>query len=86
MSLVTEIILGGIRYKISEHEGLIVFSQKDGFYGTHCRICFEHPKDSLWYLSFTDTWGKIPVCHVIRAFEIVKKEYGGDFEQALKGE
>lgn len=75
-----EVILGAIRHQVQIHEGVIVFSQRDGMYGTHSRISFEKDSDgSLWYLRFSETWGKVPVAHVLKAYKYVEAVYGGDF-------
>jgi len=58
-----------------------VFSQKDGMWGTHSRICFERGSDGmLWYLKFSETWDKVPVSHVLKAYRYVEAVYGGNFE------
>lgn len=77
--LPAQVILGGISHRVSEAEGLIVFSQEAGFYGTHSRICFERDAGMLWYLKFSETWDKVPMSHVLKAYRYVEAVYGKDF-------
>lgn len=76
-----EVNIGGIRHRVQIAEGMVIFSQTSGFYGTHSRICFERGSDGmLWYLKFSETWDRIPVAHVLKAWDYVQVVYGGDFE------
>ena len=74
----------GIEYRVAWHEGLVVFSEQGGFYGVHTRLVFEHPKHALWQFSFSATWDKLPVAHIIKAYELVTAAFGGDHDQADK--
>ena len=74
----------GIGYRVQVHEGLVVFSEQDGFHGTHERLVFEHPKHALWQFSFSATWDKVAVAHIIKSFELVTAAFGGDHDQAGK--
>lgn len=75
------VLIGAIEHQVQVHEGAVVFSQTSGFWGCHSRMTFTRDLDGmLWYLEFSETFGKIPVCHVIKAFGFVKEWFGGDFE------
>lgn len=75
----SSVLLGGIRYRVSVAEGLIVFSESGGCWGTHTRICFER-HETIWYLKFSETWERVPVSHVLKAWRYVEEVYGGNFE------
>jgi hypothetical protein len=75
MALPEKVILSAIEYRVQEHEGLIVFSQVAGFWGTHTRIAFELC-EGCWYVSFSETWGKVMVSHLVEAYRIIREEYG----------
>ena len=79
MGLPEKKVICGIEYKIQEHEGLIVFSEMEGFFGCHTRIAFEHPNGGLWQVSIDATWNKVPVSHIIRMRDLIYEAYGDDF-------
>lgn len=71
----------GIRYRVSEHEGLIVFSEDQNIYGVHTRMAFSRPKDCGWYFEFSASFGKVMVGHVVAAYEFLCMERGDDFNR-----
>lgn len=75
------VILGGIRHRVQVSDGLVVFSAADGMWGHHSRIAFSRDSGGmLWYMEFSETFNKVPVAHVIKAFNFVREWFGGDFE------
>ena len=80
-----EVILCGIGYLVSEHEGIIVFSEDGGFYGTHTRIAFsKRDKHSIWHVELSATWGSVAACHVVAAYSIVMQYRGDDFGRPME--
>jgi hypothetical protein len=75
MALPEKVVLSAIEYRVQEHEGLIVFTAEAGFWGTHTRLAFEQ-HDGCWWVSFSETWGKVMVSHLIEAYRIIREEYG----------
>ena len=75
-----EAILCGILYRITAHEGVIIFEEAICFYGCHARMCFEKPKDCGWYLSSSSTWDRLNVNHIKAAHKILCEVYGDTFE------
>jgi hypothetical protein len=74
--------IGGSRRQVTCAEGLIVFSQAGGVYGHHSRISFRRDCDGmLWYVEFSETFGRVPVCDIVGCFDVVRAVYGGDFER-----
>jgi hypothetical protein len=72
--------IGAVMHSVQVSDGLVVFSNKSGFYGHHARISFERDSDGmLWYLRFSETWDRVPMSHVTKAFAYVQAVYGGDF-------
>lgn len=70
--------LGGIMHNIAESEGLIVFSQQPGIWGCSSRIAFERV-EFCWYVTVEATFGRVMVSHILKAWELVEKTYGGNF-------
>ena len=75
-----KVVLCGIEYVVTVHEGMVMFAQTAGFYGVFCRLVFERPEYSIWQLKISATFGGVPVAHIIRAFELVERDFGGDFD------
>jgi hypothetical protein len=70
--------LSGTMYRIRQHEGLIVFTQDICVFGAHCRLSFER-KCGCWYLSeISDTWGRVMVSHILKAYELLCETFGGN--------
>jgi hypothetical protein len=85
--LPNKVILAGIGYLVSEHEGLIIFSEDGGFYGTWTRISFSRPdKYSLWQVELQDNWNRVPASHIVEAYQIVMQYRGDDFGRPIKNE
>lgn len=69
------VILAGIGYRISEHEGLVVFSEDITCYGLHTRICFVRNCADMWELANLDgtaSFDRIPMAHIEQAWAFVK--------------
>ena len=75
-----EAILAGILYRITIHEGMVIFEQAIPMFGCHTRMCFEKPKECGWYLSSSSTWDSVNVNHIIAAHKLLCDVYGDTFE------
>lgn len=73
-------LLSCIKYRITEHEGMIVFTEDGPMWGCFTRIMFWRV-ESCWYMDYDDRFEKIMVSHVTKAYEIVKHYRGGNFEK-----
>ena len=78
-----EINICGILFSVSEHEGIIVFSQLISCWGTHNRLSFHRPKFGLWEFNFSDSSGDCPACHVFEAYKLVCEYRGDNFGRDL---
>lgn len=76
------VLLSCIEYRISETEGLIVFSQHGGCWGTSCRITFERDGDGMcWYVKIlSSNDNQAMFSHVEQAMKMVEDAYGKNFE------
>jgi hypothetical protein len=74
------VILCGIAYKVTIHEGLVIFEEEICMSGCHSRMVFDRPKDCGWYLEFSDTWNRMNVAHIVAAYELLRSVYGGTFD------
>lgn len=72
------VLISCIRYRITEHEGMIVFTQECCMWGCYTRIMFWRV-ESCWYMNFDARFEKVMVSHVTRAYEIVKHYRGANF-------
>jgi hypothetical protein len=75
----SEIVLCCVPYVVQEHEGLIIFSERSGFYGVHQRIEFRK-KNDCWYLSL---YKNLPTqefmfAHILAAHKWSVEHYGKD--------
>lgn len=76
-----EVNIGAIMHNVQVSENLVVFSQQAVFWGCHSRLSFSREKPgALWYFEFSETFGRVPVCHIVKAFAFVKEWFGGDFD------
>jgi len=65
------VVLRGIPYRVSQHEGCVVFSDASGFWGLSSRMVFSKPKHALWQID--EIAGNCPLCacHVVAAYELL---------------
>lgn len=69
--------LYGICYRITEAEDLIVFGEEDGVWGCRTRFSF-HRSCGCWYVTIDGTHDYAMVAHIMLAYKIVCKVFGGD--------
>ena len=72
------VLLSCIEYRVTEVEGMIIFSETSGMYGCCDRIIFTKSKYSSWRLQLKTTFDTIQVSHVVKAYELVKEWRGND--------
>ena len=75
-----QVNLRAIMHNVAEHEGLIVFTPRDHVWGYGSSITFER-KEQCWYLAVDSTSPDrmVMMSHVLKAWEIIKTHYGGNF-------
>jgi len=73
-----EVLLSGIKYRVTEVEGMIIFSEESGMYGCCDRIIFTKEKYSSWRLQLKTTFETIQVSHVIEAYKLIQEWKGKD--------
>lgn len=78
-SLPDTVNLAGIRHRVRQSEGLVVFSPTDNVWSTYCRIAFERVC-GCWQVSIESSSGSASITHIIKAYEVIKSVYGGNFE------
>lgn len=73
-----EVLLSCISYNVTVVEEMVMFSMNESVYGCHRRFSFNR-KCNCWYL---DTCGneELMMSHVVGAYELVCKWFGGSFE------
>ena len=83
-----EINLSGRMFNIQEHEGLITFSAQGGFYGSHERLSFTHPKYALWQIEHSTTFKYISPSLILKAYKIICDYRADNFnrDMAVNGE
>lgn len=76
-----QVNLRGIMHNVAEHGGLIVFTPQSYAWGCKSSITFERI-GQCWYVAIESYRrdGMIMVSHILRAWEVVKEVYGGNFE------
>lgn len=71
----TQTNLRGVPYQVDLVDGQVIFEDKSGFWGTHCRFAYEW-KGVGWYLVGAEDWvGKVYVPHLVAAYEFVEKHF-----------
>lgn len=70
--LPAEANLQGCAYRVSEHEGLIVFSEIEHVWSCKSVIPFSY-RCGLWFVDAAD----VPVSHIAAAYEFIKKHRWG---------
>lgn len=77
------VVLCGIGYNTSVHEGLVVFEQSHCMYDHHTRMVFERVIEpgGCWYLSYSSTYDSLMVSHIVAAYELLCDIYGKNFEE-----
>lgn len=79
-----EVNIDAIIYRVTEVEGMIIFSEAYGMWGECNRIIFTHPKYALWQLELKLTSPTIAVSHVCKAYQLVQEWHGDDFGREIK--
>lgn len=80
----SEIVLSGILYNVTVHEGLIVFEQAICISGFHTRMAFtrtDYKGGGCWYLEMSDSHNEVMVSHIVQAYALICSAYGGNFEE-----
>jgi hypothetical protein len=73
-----EVFLSCIRYRVTEIEGMIIFSEEQGMYGCCDRMIFTKGRYSSWRLQLKTTFDTIQVSHVIEAYKLIQEWKGKD--------
>ena len=80
-----EVNINAIMYRVTEVEGMIIFSEAYGMWGWCNRIIFTHPQYALWQLELKLTSPAIAVSHIVEAYKLVQEWRGDDFgRESLK--
>lgn len=85
-----KVSLGGIRYSVQVHEGLVTFAESDGMTAARLEIT-KSEAPGLLYLK-ASSWhdGRVPACHVANAVAVAETILGPNhwptIEAGLKGE
>lgn len=79
-----EVIIDAIMYRVTEVEGMIIFSEAQGMYGCCDRIIFSKEKYSCWQLELKTTFGRMMADHICKAYQLVQEWRGDDFGREVK--
>ena len=67
--------LCAVSYEVTEQDGQVIFEERSGFSGTHCRFALEW-KGCGWHLVDFDTWsGHVFAPHLSAALDWVEANY-----------
>ncbi len=72
-NLPQEVLLSCILYRITEIEGMIIFSEASGMYGCCDRMIFTKSNYSSWRLQLKTTFDTIQVSHIIEAYKLINQ-------------
>lgn len=77
MALPEKVVVGAIEFSVTEHEGLVVFSETYGLAlgAFKSRYSFTRDTDGGWMVSIDQGAGW--VSKVIGLYRVVEREYGG---------
>lgn len=71
--------LCAVPYEVTEQDGQVIFEERSGFAGTHCRFTLEW-KGCGWYLVDFDDWaGRVFAPHIAAALEWVEANYAKEW-------
>jgi len=82
--LPNEVIIDSIMYRVTEVEGMIIFSEAQGMYGCCDRMIFNRPKYASWQVELKTTFGTMMADHVAKAYRLVQEWRGDDFGREVK--
>lgn len=72
--------LCAVPYDVTEQDGQVIFEERSGFAGTHCRFTLEW-KGCGWYLVDFDDWaGRVFAPHIAAALEWVEANYAKEWK------
>ena len=81
-----EVCIDAIMYRVTEVEGMIIFSEAQGMWGCCDRMIFTHPQYACWQLELKTTFGRMMADHVCKAYRLVQEWRGDDFGRPIKNE
>lgn len=72
-----EIALGGIPYKVTEHDGQVIFEENGGFYGSHGRFafCYLEQYDRWDLIDEDQSHGGVYTVHLQAAIEVLRMDF-----------
>ena len=74
------VVLCGIGYRVTVHDGQVIFEEDRGAWGTFGRFAFEKRSNALWYFVHLETdSGRVVASHIVEAYQYCRKHYGDDF-------
>jgi len=79
-----EVNIDAILYRVTEIEGMIIFSEAQGMWECCDRMIFTHPEFDCWQLELKTTFGRIMADHVAKAYQLVQEWRGDDFGREIK--
>lgn len=73
-----QVVLRAIRYSVSMHEGMVVFTSQGECGPCWTRMAFQR-KCGCWYVNAGSTSGDVMVSHIAAAMEVLAHWFGDDF-------
>lgn len=77
-----KIILGGIRYRLDFHEGMVTFIEEDGMSCARITVNKSYPQDLL-YVQTSSSYGYVPYAHIKKAVEAAEILLGPNYYASL---
>lgn len=81
-----EVTICGIGYRVTEIDGMIIFSESSGFYGCCNRMIFTRNQYSGWRIELKLTFDNILTAHIEKAYHLIMKWRGDDWFRPYKEE
>ncbi len=79
-----EVVIDAIMYRVTEIDGMIIFSEAMGMSECCDRMCFVREKYSSWQIQLFTTFGQMMASHICKAYKLVCQWRGDDFGREVK--
>lgn len=70
-----KISLCAVPYEVTEQDGQVIFEERSGFSGCHCRFTLEWKGCGWYFVDFEARWHRVFAHHIAAALEWVEANY-----------
>ena len=71
----TSTTLCAVPYEVTDIDGQVIFEERSGFAGTHCRFAFEWCRYGWYLVDYDSGTGQVYAPHMAAAIEWIKNNY-----------